>query len=252
LRTYTVGSLFAGIGGFDLGFERAGFRTVWQVEIDPWCRKVLAKNFPVAERYADVRECGRHNLKPVDVIVGGFPCQDISNAGLRAGIEGERSGLWADYSRIIGELKDLVSCSLRTSQLCLDGELSEFCATLPRSGMTRSGKLWGLTHSGLPSIESESGYWHTPTTRDWKGQSGRGNRIRRGRGGASPYCEPLRSTCGFYPPGPRSVDDIPRMADGPANRMNRLRGLGNAVVPQIPELYARRIKQLIEELERAD
>jgi DNA (cytosine-5)-methyltransferase 1 len=76
----TVGSLFAGIGGFDLGFERAGFETVWQVEIDPWCRKVLAKNFPHAERFEDVRTVGKHNLSRVDVIVGGFPCQDISNA----------------------------------------------------------------------------------------------------------------------------------------------------------------------------
>ena len=93
----TMGSLFAGIGGFDLGFERAGFKTSWQVEIDPYCQKVLAKNFPEAERFGDIRECGRHNLKPVDVICGGFPCQDISNAGKRAGIEGERSGLWSEY-----------------------------------------------------------------------------------------------------------------------------------------------------------
>ncbi len=92
-KGFTVGSLFAGIGGFDLGFERAGFKTVWQVEINDWCRKVLAKNFPDAERYADIRDCGKHNLKPVDVIVGGFPCQDISNAGLRAGIGG--GALWA-------------------------------------------------------------------------------------------------------------------------------------------------------------
>jgi site-specific DNA-cytosine methylase len=100
-----MGSLFAGIGGFDLGFERAGFKTVWQVEIDPYAQKVLAKNFPEAERFGDIRECGSHNLKPVDVICGGFPCQDISNAGLRAGIEGERSGLWKEYARIIGELR---------------------------------------------------------------------------------------------------------------------------------------------------
>lgn len=102
---FTIGSLFAGIGGFDLGFERAGFKTLWQVEINEWARKVLAKNFPHAERYADIRECGRHNLRPVDVICGGFPCQDISNAGLRAGIEGERSGLWSEMHRIIGELR---------------------------------------------------------------------------------------------------------------------------------------------------
>lgn len=89
LRPPTMGSLFAGIGGFDLGFERAGFKTVWQVEIDRYCRKVLERHFPHAKRFNDVREVGARNLEPVDVICGGFPCQDISNAGKRAGIEGD-------------------------------------------------------------------------------------------------------------------------------------------------------------------
>lgn len=100
-----MGSLFAGIGGFDLGFERAGFETRWQVEIDPFCRKVLAKHFPNAERYEDVRTSGAANLGRVDVICGGFPCQDISQAGNRAGITGSRSGLWTDACRIISELR---------------------------------------------------------------------------------------------------------------------------------------------------
>jgi len=73
-KALTVGSLFAGIGGFDLGFERAGFEVNWCVEIDPFCRKVLAKHFPNAKRYEDVREVGKHNLEPVDVICAGFPC----------------------------------------------------------------------------------------------------------------------------------------------------------------------------------
>tara|TARA_R110002051_G_scaffold14406_1_gene46688 strand:- start:3045 stop:4253 length:1209 start_codon:yes stop_codon:yes gene_type:complete len=101
----TVGSLFAGIGGFDLGLQRAGMSVQWQVEIDTWAREVLAKHWPDATRYEDVREVGAHNLAPVDVICGGFPCQDISNAGKRAGIEGERSGLWSEYARIIRELR---------------------------------------------------------------------------------------------------------------------------------------------------
>jgi DNA (cytosine-5)-methyltransferase 1 len=80
-KQLTHGSLFAGIGGFDLGFERAGMKTIWQVEIDEYCRRVLARHFPNAERFNDVRECGvhfdkdrpMHLLKPVDVISGGFP-----------------------------------------------------------------------------------------------------------------------------------------------------------------------------------
>ena len=75
--TLTFGSLFAGIGGFDLGFERAGMVCKWQVEIDDYANRVLAKHWPDVHRERDIRECGVHNLERVDVICGGFPCQDI-------------------------------------------------------------------------------------------------------------------------------------------------------------------------------
>jgi DNA (cytosine-5)-methyltransferase 1 len=100
-----VGSLFAGIGGFDLGFERAGMQTLWQVEQSEFRRDVLARHFPDAERFEDVREVGAHNLAPVDVICGGFPCQDISLAGKGAGIDGDRSGLWSEMFRVVCELE---------------------------------------------------------------------------------------------------------------------------------------------------
>src|SRR5256885_1463792 len=103
-RRLTHGSLFAGIGGLDLGFERAGIKTVWQVEIDEYCRRVLEKHFPEAERFRDIRECGAHNLRAVDILSGGFPCQDIAYCGFGAGLAGERSGLWYEYARIIREL----------------------------------------------------------------------------------------------------------------------------------------------------
>ena len=96
----TVGSLFAGIGGFDLGFERAGFQTAWQVEIDPVCRAVLADRFPHAEQHQDVRTC-LPALSCVDVVVGGFPCQDVSAMGKRRGLSGERTGLFFDAMRIV-------------------------------------------------------------------------------------------------------------------------------------------------------
>jgi DNA (cytosine-5)-methyltransferase 1 len=101
----TVGSLFAGIGGFDLGLERAGMRSVWQSEIDPYCQRVLAKHWPDVLRVPDVRDVGAGTVPYVDVICGGFPCQDISNAGKRAGIEGARSSLWAQFARVVGELR---------------------------------------------------------------------------------------------------------------------------------------------------
>lgn len=101
-----IGSLFSGIGGLELGLEWAGLGPVaWQVEIDPWCRGVLAMHWPAAARHADVRHVGALNLQPVEVICGGFPCQDISVAGKNAGLDGARSGLWREYLRIVGELR---------------------------------------------------------------------------------------------------------------------------------------------------
>jgi DNA (cytosine-5)-methyltransferase 1 len=99
------GSLFSGIGGFDKGFEDSGMECAWQCEIDPKASEVLAKHWPDVKRYTDVREIGKHNLEPVDVICGGFPCQDLSIAGKRAGLTGGRSGLWFEFARIIDELE---------------------------------------------------------------------------------------------------------------------------------------------------
>lgn len=99
----TFGSLFAGIGGFDLGFERAGMQCKWQVEIDPYCQKVLAKHWPDVRRHDDVRTFppGDADEWRVDVICGGFPCQDISYAGYGAGLQGARSGLFFEIIRIV-------------------------------------------------------------------------------------------------------------------------------------------------------
>lgn len=93
------GSLFSGIGGFDLGFEQAGLTSEWQVEIDKDCTKVLANRFPNVSRFTDVKNVGK--LPTVDVICGGFPCQDLSVVGKRKGLAGERSGLWFEFLRII-------------------------------------------------------------------------------------------------------------------------------------------------------
>jgi DNA (cytosine-5)-methyltransferase 1 len=100
-----VGSLFAGIGGFDLGFERAGFEVAWCVEWDKNAQAVLRKRFPNAQVYGDIREVDPDKLESVDVICGGFPCQDLSVAGKRAGLAGERSGLFHDAMRIVRQLR---------------------------------------------------------------------------------------------------------------------------------------------------
>lgn len=100
-----VVSLFAGIGGFDLGFERARFEIVAHVEKDAKCRKLLAARWPDAVALDDVCTAGAHNLPPCDVVTFGFPCQDLSVAGKRAGLAGGRSGLFYEATRIINELK---------------------------------------------------------------------------------------------------------------------------------------------------
>lgn len=99
----TVGSLFSGIGGFELGLERTGgFKTVWQCEIDPFCQKILEKHWPDVKRFTDIKKMGiEEGIPHVNVICGGFPCQDISCAGKGAGIHAERSGLWWEMLRII-------------------------------------------------------------------------------------------------------------------------------------------------------
>lgn len=101
--------LFSGIGGFSLGLERAGFRTVAFCEVNPVCRHLLNHHWPEVPCYDDVCTLSGERLAAdgvvVDAICGGFPCQDISFAGAGAGIEGARSGLWREYARLVRELR---------------------------------------------------------------------------------------------------------------------------------------------------
>ena len=96
----TVGSLFSGIGGIDLGLERAGMRVLWQVEWDKWCRRVLAMRFPGVKQYADVRDVEWSEVQRVDVLAGGYPCQPFSTAGNRQGEEDDRH-LWPEVNRLL-------------------------------------------------------------------------------------------------------------------------------------------------------
>ena len=98
-------SLFSGVGGFDLGFDRAGMTCAGQVEYDEKARAVLAKHWPDVKRINDVREAQGDEFGTVDLICGGFPCQDVSVAGRRAGLAGERSGLWYEFHRLIDRVR---------------------------------------------------------------------------------------------------------------------------------------------------
>lgn len=101
-----VGSLFSGIGGIELGLEWAGFEPAWQVELDPFCNRILEKRWPSVQRFLDIRTVGQHNLPPVDLVCGGFPCQDVSIAAQfkERGLH-NRSGLWTEYARVVRELR---------------------------------------------------------------------------------------------------------------------------------------------------
>ena len=150
--TLTLGSLFAGIGGFDIGVEAAGFKTAWQVEIDPTCRAVLQDRFPHARQHEDVRTC-LPALTPVDVIVGGFPCQDVSSMGKQRGLAGARTGLFFDAMHIVSTLKPVFSY-LKMSPVCcfqtMAATSKQSLKRLPNAGMWDFGACWTAVISESP------------------------------------------------------------------------------------------------------
>jgi DNA (cytosine-5)-methyltransferase 1 len=138
-RKLKYGSLFTGVGGFDLGFDQAGMECVWQVEKDERCRQVLERHWPSVRRYTDVRDVGARNLEPVDIVTGGFPCQDLSVAGKRGGLAGERSGLWFEFHRVVAELKPGWVVIENVPGLLSSNEGCDFAAIL--SGLAECGYL---------------------------------------------------------------------------------------------------------------
>lgn len=101
----TLGSLFDGIGGFPLAAQKEIIKTLWTSEIDPWCRRVTGERFKHVKHYGDIRKLKGYELEPVDILTFGFPCQDISQAGMLKGLKGKRSSLFNEVIRIIKEMK---------------------------------------------------------------------------------------------------------------------------------------------------
>lgn len=151
MEPVTFGSLFAGIGGFDLGFERAGMVCKWQVEIDDYATKVLEKHWPRVHRERDIRQCGSRNLERVDVICGGFPCQDISYAGLGAGLDGERSGLFFEAIRVVRQLQPKVVVLENVAALLTRG-LDRVLGTLAEIGFDAEWHCIPAASVGAPHI----------------------------------------------------------------------------------------------------
>lgn len=236
----TIGSLFAGIGGFDLGFERAGFEVKWQVEIDPWCRRVLAKHWPDVKRHDDVKTFPPTDAEEwkVDCIIGGFPCQDISNQGKRAGISGERSGLWAEFSRTIGLLRPRFVVVENVWALVGRG-ISRVVGDLADSGYDAEwcpvpASIFGLAHrrKRIFIVANSRGLRQQGGHAVFAGRPPNDAELRRAR--ETTYRgKTCRGNSGRVRLLPES--DIWRVAARVPEWLDRLKGLGNAVVPQVAE-----------------
>ena len=254
----TVGSLFAGIGGFDLAAERAGLEVRWQVEIDPYCTKVLEKHWPHVRRYRDIRDV--HEVEWVNVVCGGFPCQDISHAGRRAGITGERSGLFAEAVRladVLGPdylLLENVPALLHGGMGAVLGALAEigFDAEwdcLPASALRarhRRDRVWILAYPNGSRLEGRDRGGVPQCAGQWSARA-RGSHVsdadhqsesgRAFNDGARLSLSAFAAAHEWW----RTEPDVGRVAHGVPARVDRLRGLGNSIVPQVAEWIFRRI-----------
>lgn len=246
----SVGSLFSGIGGFELGLElTGGFMTAWQCEIDPFCLKVLEKHWPDVKRFMDIKKMGIEEKIPyVDVICGGFPCQPVSCAGKRKGSQDER-WLWPEFYRVVCEVKPrwvlvenvpgllsadsgrLFAGILRDlASSGYDAEWQVISANFVGSQQLRE-RLYLVAYSAVSGTICKSARDERPQGDiSVRGRVFGGNRKMAGGQGskAQRYTEPWATE-----------PNIRRVADGIPNQLDRLRALGNAIVPQCAEYVGR-------------
>lgn len=267
--------IFSGIGGFSLGLERTGgFRTYAFCENDPYCQQVLHKRWPGVPVHGDVRKLTKGHLRwifgirSVDVICGGFPCQDISSAGAKAGIRGARSGLWSEYARLIGELRPRFVIVENVADLLSRGAADVFgdlatlgydaewhCISAAHLGAPhirdrlwivayphREGQHAGPVHAEMARISSRLA--DAISARQQK-QIGPSEAIPRRGAGQSAGLDGGERDPWFAEP------DVGRVAHGIPARVDRLRALGNSIVPQIAELLGRAILAAQEDQVRA-
>lgn len=273
----TFGSLFAGIGGIDLGLERAGWECRFQVEWDPYCTRVLERHWPDVRRFGDIGAVDWSTVEPVDLLAGGFPCQPFSSAGLRRGLADDR-WLWPEFARAVRELRPRYVLVENVPGLLVGrgmgavlGDLAELgfdaeweCIPAAAVGAPHlRNRVWIVAHADRDQLADADGRRPAdhvePDAGDGRAvpgarrrQSPRGgrrpdvadaDRERRrggpaGRGDAEDAREsPGRQDAGWWDVEP----DVGRVANGVPARVDRLRGLGNAVVPQVVEPLGRLI-----------
>ena len=249
----------------------------WQVEIDDYANRVLARHWPTVHRERDIRECGKHNLEAVDVICGGFPCQDISYAGLGAGLDGERSGLFFETVRVVLELQPQFAVLENVAALLTRG-LDRVLGTLAEIGYDAEWHCIPAAAVGAPHIRdrvfvlanrtSNGRQQRQPNARRRSQGPGQGKEYRplcSGKNVADSARGGLEAGSGLWRNGEPSgrwqlawrgedrgqkqwaiEPGVGRVADGVSSRVDRLRGLGNAVVPQVAEWIGQRIIESIE------
>lgn len=260
MKRLTVGSLFSGIGGIDLGLQRAGMEIRWHAETDRYASRVLEKHWPGIPNHGDVTQIDFRRVERVQVLAGGFPCQDISNAGKREGIDGEQSGLWTDFRRAIGEIRpayvfvENVAAILTRGAGRVLGDLAALgydaewdCIPAAAVGAPHLRDRWYMV--AYARIQQQPAEQSVPFP-------GSRNAVDAARDGASrEMADPnragrqklfpstvaararLRSRCRDAERRYWAVEpNVGRVANGIPARLDRLRGLGNAVVPQIPEI----------------
>ncbi len=219
-------SLFAGIGGMELGLERAGMTVVGQVEIDPFCRQVLAKHWPEVPRHDDVHTCidwwREQPRPPVHVVAGGFPCQPASQAGPRLG-ESDPRWLWPPMAAVIDALRPEWVIAENVPGLRTRG-LVTVLRDLRRLGYRARTGVVRACEMGAPHPRTRLFILAHPDGQGCRPRGGVGRRAGTPVvGGARWAAEP----------------DVDRVAHGVPGGVDRRRTLGNAVVPAVAEHIGR-------------
>lgn len=229
--TPTVGSLFSGIGGLDLGLERAGMRVIWQSEIDPYANRVLKKHWPETPNLGNIKDINWGSVERPTVICGGYPCQPFSQAGNRKGEEDPRH-LWPWVRQAISELRpDYAILENVRGHLSLGG--TSVVADLAAVGYDAEWRIVSAASLGAPHRRDRIFIVAYP-----EGQSLQAEHMVFEARRIPAQCWGGSARVGmaeWKTIQPRMVG----MADGISHRVDRLRGLGNAVVPQVAEVVGR-------------